>query len=143
MTFDSNASSPSASYQRGNTPGNPTFNFTGADFEGFDPSDSVNYVEAQLSCSADGGQAGLTGFSIKKIVPLDNGNEDCLGRRKKIVQKTFNKKILSEHPFKSSGVRNPGSPSRRWAVFLNANSSGAALSSYLAVRSKIAAGLLR
>lgn len=27
MTFDSNASSPSASYQRGNTPGNPIFNF--------------------------------------------------------------------------------------------------------------------
>src|SRR5580765_3083775 len=69
MTFDSNASSPSASYQRGTTPGNPTFNFTWADSEGFDPSDSVYYVEAQLSRSAAGGQAGLAGFSIKKIVP--------------------------------------------------------------------------
>ena len=27
------------------------------------------YVEAQLSRSATGGQAGLAGFSIKKIVP--------------------------------------------------------------------------
>jgi hypothetical protein len=69
MTFDSNASSPSASYQRGNTPGNPTFNFTWADSDGFDPSDSVYYVEAQLSRSATGGQAGLAGFSIKKITP--------------------------------------------------------------------------
>jgi hypothetical protein len=69
MTFDSNASSPSASYQRGNTPGNPTFNFIWADSEGFDPSDNVYYVEAQLSRSAAGGQAGLAGFSIKKIVP--------------------------------------------------------------------------
>jgi hypothetical protein len=69
MTFDSNASSPSPSYQRGNTPGNPTFNFTWADSEGFDPSDSVYYVEAQLSRNAAGGQAGLAGFSIKKIVP--------------------------------------------------------------------------
>src|SRR6476660_562587 len=69
MTFDSNASSPSASYQDGITPGNPTFNFTWADSEGFDPSDSVYYVEAQLSRSAAGGQAGLAGFSIKKIVP--------------------------------------------------------------------------
>jgi hypothetical protein len=69
MTFDSNASSPSASYQRGTTPGNPTFNFTWADSEGFDPSDSVYYVEAQLSRNAAGGQAGLAGFSIKKIVP--------------------------------------------------------------------------
>jgi|SRR5580765_3160866 hypothetical protein len=69
MTFDSNASSPSASYQRGNTPGNPTFNFIWADSEGFDPSDNVYYVEAQLSRSATGGQAGLAGFSIKKIVP--------------------------------------------------------------------------
>jgi len=69
MTFDSNASTPSASYQRANTPGNPTFNFTWADSEGFDPNDSVYYVEAQLSRSAAGGQAGLAGFSIKKIVP--------------------------------------------------------------------------
>ena len=69
MTFDSNASSPSASYQRANTPGNPMFNFTWADSEGFDPADSVYYVEAQLSRSATGGQAGLAGFSIKKIVP--------------------------------------------------------------------------
>jgi hypothetical protein len=69
MTFDSNASSPSASYQEGNTPGNPTFNFTWADSEAFNPSDSVYYVEAQLSRSAAGGQAGLAGFSIKKIVP--------------------------------------------------------------------------
>ena len=69
MTFDSNASSPSASYQEGNTPGNPTFNFTWADSEGFDPSDSVYYVEAQLSRNATGGQAGLAGFSIKKIIP--------------------------------------------------------------------------
>jgi|1185.fasta_scaffold00101_2 hypothetical protein len=69
MTFDSNAFSPSASYQRGNTPGNPTFNFSWADSEAFNPSDSVYYVEAQLSRSAAGGQAGLAGFSIKKIVP--------------------------------------------------------------------------
>jgi hypothetical protein len=69
MTFDSNASSPSASYQEGNTPGNPTFNFTWADSEAFNPTDSVYYVEAQLSRSAAGGQAGLAGFSIKKIVP--------------------------------------------------------------------------
>jgi hypothetical protein len=69
MTFDSNASSPSSSYQEGNTPGNPTFNFTWADSDGFDPADSVYYVEAQLSRSATGGQAGLAGFSIKKITP--------------------------------------------------------------------------
>jgi hypothetical protein len=69
MTFDSNASSPSASYQRGNTPGNPTFNFTWADSDGFNPNDCVYYVEAQLSRTAAGGQAGLAGFSIKKIVP--------------------------------------------------------------------------
>ncbi|MBZ5493012.1 MAG: hypothetical protein LAO76_19010 [Acidobacteriia bacterium] len=69
MTFDSNASSPSASYQEGNTPDNPTFNFTWPDSQGFDPRDSVYYVEAQLSRSAAGGQAGLAGFSIKKIVP--------------------------------------------------------------------------
>jgi hypothetical protein len=69
MTFDSNASSPSASYQRGNTPGNPSFNFTWADSEAFNPTDSVYYVEAQLSRTATGGQAGLAGFSIKTIVP--------------------------------------------------------------------------
>ena len=69
MTFDSNASSPSASYQRGTTPGNPTFNFTWADSDGFDPNDCVYYVEAQLSRTATGGQAGLAGFSIKKITP--------------------------------------------------------------------------
>ena len=69
MTFDSNASSPSASYQEANTPGNPTFNFTWADSDGFNPNDCVYYVEAQLSRSAAGGQAGLAGFSIKKIVP--------------------------------------------------------------------------
>ena len=69
MTFDSNASSPSSSYQEGNTPGNPTFNFTWADSESFNPSDSVYYVEAQLSRTATGGQAGLAGFSIKMIVP--------------------------------------------------------------------------
>ena len=69
MTFDSNMSSPSSSYQEGNTPGNPTFNFTWADSESFDPSDSVYYVEAQLSRTATGGQAGLAGFSIKMIVP--------------------------------------------------------------------------
>jgi hypothetical protein len=69
MTFDSNASSPSASYQRGNTPGNPTFNFTWADSEAFNPDDCVYYVEAQLSRSATGGQAGLAAFSIKTIVP--------------------------------------------------------------------------
>jgi len=69
MTFDSNASTPSASYQRANTPGNPTFNFTWADSEGFSTTDSAYYVEAQLSRSATGGQAGLAGFSIKKIVP--------------------------------------------------------------------------
>jgi hypothetical protein len=69
MTFDSNSSSPSASYQRGNTPGNPTFNFTWADSDGFNPNDCVYYVEAQLSRNAAGGQAGLAGFSIKKITP--------------------------------------------------------------------------
>ncbi len=69
MTFDSNMSSPSSSYQEGNTPGNPTFNFTWADSEGFNSTDSVYYVEAQLSRTATGGQAGLAGFSIKKIVP--------------------------------------------------------------------------
>jgi hypothetical protein len=69
MTFDSNASSPSSSYQRGNTPGNPTFNFVWADSDGFNSNDCVYYVEAQLSRSAAGGQAGLAGFSIKKIVP--------------------------------------------------------------------------
>jgi hypothetical protein len=69
MTFDSNQSSPSASYQEGNTPGNPQFNFTWADSDGFDPADSVYYVEAQLSRNAAGGQAGLAGFSIKKITP--------------------------------------------------------------------------
>jgi hypothetical protein len=69
MTFDSNMSSPSTSYQEGNTPGNPRFNFTWADSESFNPTDSVYYVEAQLSRTAAGGQAGLAGFSIKKIVP--------------------------------------------------------------------------
>lgn len=69
MTFDSNASSPSTSYQEGNTPGNPTSNFTWADSDGFSPNDSMYYVEAQLSRSAAGGQAGLAGFSIKKITP--------------------------------------------------------------------------
>ena len=69
LTFDSNASTPSASYQRANTPGNPIFNFIWADSEGFDPADNVYYVEAQLSRSATGGQAGLAGFAIKKIVP--------------------------------------------------------------------------
>ena len=69
LTFDSNQSSPSASYQEGTTPGNPQFNFNWADSEGSDPADSVYYVEAQLSRSATGGQAGLAGFSIKKIVP--------------------------------------------------------------------------
>jgi len=69
MTFDSNASTPSSSYQRGNTPGNPTFNFVWADSDGFDPADNTYYVEAQLSRSATGGQAGLAGFSIKKITP--------------------------------------------------------------------------
>jgi hypothetical protein len=69
MTFDSNLSAPSSSYQRNNTPGNPTFNFTWADSEGFNPTDCVYYVEAQLSRTAAGGQAGLAGFSIKTIVP--------------------------------------------------------------------------
>jgi hypothetical protein len=69
MTFDSNTSTPSTSYQRANTPGNPTFDFIWADSEGFDASDNTYYVEAQLSRSATGGQAGLAGFSIKKIVP--------------------------------------------------------------------------
>jgi hypothetical protein len=69
MTFDSNASSASASYQEGETQGNPTFNFTWADSDGFDPNDCVYYVEAQLSRNAAGGQAGLAGFSIKKITP--------------------------------------------------------------------------
>ena len=69
MTFDSNLSSPSTSYQLGNTPGNPRFNFTFADSQGFSSTDSVYYVEAQLSRTATGGQAGLAGFSIKTIVP--------------------------------------------------------------------------
>ena len=69
MTFDSNQSVASASYQEGNTPGNPSFNFTWADSEAFNPTDSVYYVEAQLSRTATGGQAGLAGFSIKTIVP--------------------------------------------------------------------------
>jgi hypothetical protein len=69
MTFDSNLSSPSASYQVGNTPGNPSFNFTWADSQSFNSVDSVYYVEAQLSRTAAGGQAGLAGFSIKEIVP--------------------------------------------------------------------------
>jgi hypothetical protein len=69
MTFDSNASTPSASYQEANTPGNPTFNFTFADSQGFNPNDCVYYVEVQLSRTATGGHAGLAGFSIKKIVP--------------------------------------------------------------------------
>src|SRR6478672_13608717 len=69
MTFDSNASSPSASYQEGITPGNPTFNFTWADSLGPLAPGNVYYVEAQLSRSATGGQAGLAGFSIKKVTP--------------------------------------------------------------------------
>jgi hypothetical protein len=70
MTFDSNASSPSTSYQEGITPGNPSFNFNWADSESIGgPDDNVYYVEAQLSRTATGGQAGLAGFSIKKIVP--------------------------------------------------------------------------
>ena len=69
MTFDSNASSPSASYQDGITPGNPTFNFTWADSLGPLAPGNVYYVEAQLSRSATGGQAGLAGFSIKKVTP--------------------------------------------------------------------------
>jgi hypothetical protein len=69
MTFDSNLSGASPSYQEGNTPGNPSFNFTWADSESFSSVDSVYYVEAQLSRTATGGQAGLAGFSIKKIVP--------------------------------------------------------------------------
>src|SRR5215831_1089111 len=69
LTFDSNASTPSSAYQRANTPGNPTFNFVWADSDGFDPNDCVYYVEAQLSRTATGGQAGLAGFSIKKITP--------------------------------------------------------------------------
>jgi hypothetical protein len=69
MTFDSNLSAPSASYQRGNTPGNPTFNFIWADSQAFNPTDNVYYIEAQLSRTAAGGQAGLEGFSIKKIIP--------------------------------------------------------------------------
>ncbi len=59
---------PQALHISGETPGNPTFNFIWADSEGFDPSDNV-YVEAQLSRTAAGGQAGLAGFSIKTIVP--------------------------------------------------------------------------
>src|SRR6478752_8977404 len=69
MTCDSNASSPSASYQDGITPGNPTFNFTWADSLGPLAPGNVYYVEAQLSRSATGGQAGLAGFSIKKVTP--------------------------------------------------------------------------
>ena len=61
MTFDSNQSGASASYQEGNTPGNPSFNFTWADSEAFNPTDSVYYVEAQLSRTAT---AALARFSI-------------------------------------------------------------------------------
>lgn len=56
-------------WSEANTPGNPTLNFTFADSESFNPTDSMYYVEAQLSRTAAGGQAGLAGFSIKKIVP--------------------------------------------------------------------------
>jgi hypothetical protein len=69
LTLDSNQSAPSTSYQLGNTPGNPMFNFTWADSEDFSPDMCIYYVEAQLSRTAAGGQAGLAGFSIKKIVP--------------------------------------------------------------------------
>ena len=66
MTFDSNASSPSASYQRGNTPGNPTFNFIWADSEGFDPSDNVYYVEAQLSRTQPEDRRGWQDFPSRR-----------------------------------------------------------------------------
>ena len=69
LTFDSNQSAPSTSYQLANTPGNPMFNFAWADSEDFSPDMCVYYVEAQLSRTAAGGQAGLAGFSIKTIVP--------------------------------------------------------------------------
>ena len=69
MTLDSNLSPPSSSYQLGNTPGNPKFNFTWADEQFFSPADSVYYIEAQLSRTTAAGRAGLAGFSIKKIVP--------------------------------------------------------------------------
>ena len=36
---------------------------------GFSPSDNIYYVEEQLSRNAAGGQAGMAGFSIKKITP--------------------------------------------------------------------------
>lgn len=66
MTFDSNASAASASYQEGETQGNPTFNFTWADSEGFDPNDSVYYVEAQLSRNAAGGRPGWQDFPSRR-----------------------------------------------------------------------------
>ena len=69
LTFDSNLSSPSTSYQVGNTPGNPRFNFTWSDEQFFSTADSVYYVEAQLKRTAAGGHAGLAGFSIKRIIP--------------------------------------------------------------------------
>jgi len=69
LTLDSNQSAPSTSYQLANTPGNPMFNFAWADSEDFSPDMCVYYVEAQLSRTGSGGQAGLAGFSIKTIVP--------------------------------------------------------------------------
>ena len=70
MTLDSNASAPSASYQEAFTPpGILMFDFHFADSQTHDPADSVYYVEAQLSRTAAGGQAGLAGFSIKKNIP--------------------------------------------------------------------------
>jgi hypothetical protein len=69
LTLDSNQAPPSASYQEIFSPGNPMFNFTFADSESGGPDDSVYYVEVQLSRTAAGGQAGLAGICIKKIVP--------------------------------------------------------------------------
>ncbi len=90
MTFDSNASSPSTSYQEGNTPGNPTFNFTWADSEAFNPTDSVYYVEAQLSRSAAGGQAGLAGFSIKtnrSVAVRRHSPRECCQESKRLLNR--------------------------------------------------------
>jgi hypothetical protein len=70
MTLDSNASAASTSYQEAFTPpGVLMFDFHFADSEANDPADSVYYVEAQLSRTAAGGQAGLAGFSIKTNIP--------------------------------------------------------------------------
>jgi hypothetical protein len=69
MTFDSNLSAPSSTYQEASSQGNPHFDFTFGDSQGFNPNDSGYFIEAQLIRTAAGGKAGLGVFSIKLIVP--------------------------------------------------------------------------